>query len=85
MTKEEAKQHISNLSEHNANRNFLAKFKSTSLAIGKDYIDLLNLANEAKKVLGSHRYQKPYEYLIKEFPTMTKEYYDNKRKQEKIT
>lgn len=74
MTKEEAKKHIQNLSN----------YKSTSLEISAEYNELFRLAHEAKKVLGYHRFQQPYEVLIKEFPTMTREYYDNKRKSENI-
>ena len=84
MTNQEARQHISNLSNHKANRLVQASYKSTSLNIGSEYLDLVNLANEARKVLGSHRFQQSYKTLIKEFPTMTKEYYNKKRKSENI-
>ena len=85
MTKQEARQHISNLSNHKANRLVQASYKSTSLEMGSDYLELLDLANEAKKVLGCHRYQQSFKTLIKEFPTMTREYYNKKRKDENIT
>ena len=85
MTKQEARQHISNLSNHKANRLVQASYKGTSLNITDALDDLYDLANEAKKVLGCHRFQQSYKKLIKEFPTMTKEYYDKKRKDENIT
>lgn len=84
MTKEEARKHLDNLSDYKANRLVAANYKSTSLEITPEYNKLFQLANEAKKALGCHRFQQPYEVLIKEFPTMTREYYDNKRKSENI-
>ena len=85
MTKQEAREHIRNLSNHKANRLVQASYKSTSLEIVDDYLDLLKLASDAKKVLGCHRFQQSYETLLIEFPTMTREYYDKKRKIEDIT
>ena len=84
MTEDEARMHIRNLSAHNSTRLYLASFKSTSLAFTDDDTKLMELANEAKKVLGRHRYQQPYEYLLKEFPTMPRKYYDDKRIKEGI-
>lgn len=84
MTKEEARKHLADLSNHKANRLYLASFPSTSLAPDEKYIKLLELANEAKKVLGIHRFQRSFEDVKKEFPTMTREYYDEKRRKENI-
>ena len=84
MTKKEARQHIANLSNHKANRLVQASYKGTSLNITDTLNELYELANEAKKVLGCHRFQQTYKKLVKEFPTMTKEYYNKKRKDEDI-
>jgi hypothetical protein len=84
MTEQEAKDFLYWFeNDYKDRRAVLAYYKSFSLSMEGDE-ELWKKANEAKKVLGLHQFQRSFEQLQERYPSMTREYYDKKRREENL-
>ena len=76
MTKKEAKKYLYWFNNgYKDQRAVAAPFKSTSLVFSANEQGYWDKANEAKKVLGIHQWQRTFEQLKITYPTLTHEQY----------
>ena len=78
MTKEEATDFLEWFKHEKDTDNFLSRFKS-HIPLPVRNPELWDKATKAKIILGKHEFQRPYKQLLKVYPYLTKEKYNQQR------
>jgi len=79
MTKKEAREYLRWYKDKVAEYHYAAHFAS-SRPFAVDYPDAEKKRTQAKIVLGTHEYRRPYEQIIIAYPQLSLEEYSEKRK-----